>query len=188
MTPEPPDLIGSGDVPTVLVKDQSGREILCFLEHLIPLDGKDYALLTPVDTPVCLVRIAEGEDEKDEVIESLEGAEPILSVADVVLQEHDLTLVRSAVTLTVSGELEEPDPEEMEEEMEAEGEDEESDLYELLIPFRANDREYGLYIPLDPFFVVARMEGSEALVVEGEEFERVQPRIEAELDEREREG
>lgn len=188
MTPEPPDLIGSGDVPTVLVKDQTGREILCFLEHLIPLDGKDYALLTPVDTPVCLVRIAEGEDEKDEVIESLEGAEPILSVADVVLQEHDLTLVRSAVTLTVSGELEEPDPEEMEEEMEAEGEDEESDLYELLIPFRANDREYGLYIPLDPFFVVARMEGSEALVVEGEEFERIQPRIEAELDEREREG
>jgi hypothetical protein len=188
MTPEPPDLIGSGDVPTVLVKDHAGREILCFLEHLIPLDGKDYALLTPVDTPVCLVRIAEGEDEKDEVIESLEGAEPILSVADVVLQEHDLTLVRSALTLTVSGELEEPDPEEMEEEIEEGEEDEESDLYELLIAFRANDQEYGLYIPLDPFFVVARIEGSEALVVEGEEFERIQPRIEAELDEREREG
>ncbi|MFN9660019.1 MAG: DUF3727 domain-containing protein [Cyanobacteriota bacterium] len=188
MTPDPPELIGSGDVPTVLVKDHAGREILCFLEHLIPLNGKDYALLTPVDTPVCLVRIAEGEDEKDEVIESLEGAEPILSVADVVLQEHDLTLGRSAVTLTVSGELEEPDPEELEEEMGEDDGDEESDLYELLIPFRANDREYGLYIPLDPFFVVARMEGSEALVVEGEEFKRIQPQIEAELDEREREG
>ena len=190
MTLEPPELIGSGDVPTVLVKDPAGREILCFLEHLIPLDGKDYALLTPVDTPVCLVRMAEGEGDKDEVIESLEGAEPILSVADVVLQEHDLTLVRSAVTLTVSGELEEPDPEEIEEEME-EGEedgDEESDLYELLIAFRANDQEYGLYIPLDPFFVVARMEESQAMVVEGEEFERIQPRIEAELDERERES
>ncbi|MFM1799818.1 MAG: hypothetical protein RLZZ117_2096 [Cyanobacteriota bacterium] len=188
MTPEPPELIGSGDVPTVLVKDHAGREILCFLEHLIPLDGKDYALLTPVDTPVCLVRIAEGDEEKDEVIESLEGAEPILSVADVVLQEHDLTLVRSAVTLTVSGELEEPDAEDLEEVMEEGEEDEESDLYELLIAFRANDQEYGLYIPLDPFFVVARIEGSEAVVVEGEEFERVQPRIEAELDEREREG
>jgi hypothetical protein len=188
MTPEPPELIGSGDVPTVLVKDHAGREILCFLEHLIPLDGKDYALLTPVDTPVCLVRMAEGEDEKDEVIESLEGAEPILSVADVVLQEHDLTLVRSAVTLTVSGELEEPDPDELEEDIEDGEDDEESDLYELLIAFRANDQEYGLYIPLDPFFVVARIEGSEAVVVEGEEFERIQPRIEAELDEREREG
>jgi hypothetical protein len=89
----------------------------------------------------------------------------------------------------VSGELEEPDPEELEVEMDEELEEgeEESDLYELLIAFRADDREYGLYIPLDPFFVVARMEGPEALVVEGEEFERIQPRIEAELDERERE-
>jgi hypothetical protein len=190
MTPEPPELMSSGDVPTVLVKDQAGREILCFLEHLIPLDGNDYALLTPVDTPVCLVRMGDGEDEKDEVIESLEGAEPILSVADVVLQEHDLTLVRSAVTLTVSGELEEPDADEIDEEMEEgmEEGDEESDLYELLIPFRADGREYGLYIPLDPFFVVARMEGTDALVVEGEEFERIQPRIEAELDERERDS
>ncbi|MFM9046258.1 MAG: DUF3727 domain-containing protein [Cyanobium sp.] len=190
MTPEPPDLNGSGDVPTVLVKDLNGRESLCFLEHLIPLDGKDYALLTPVDTPVCLVRMAQGEEETDEVIESLEDAEPILSVADVVLQEHDLTLVRSAVTLTVSGELEEPDPDELDEELEdeLEADDEESDLYELLIPFRANDQEYGLYIPLDPFFVVARMEGPFAQVVEGEEFERIQPRIEAELDERERES
>ncbi|MFM7642429.1 MAG: DUF3727 domain-containing protein [Cyanobium sp.] len=190
MTPEPPDLTGSGDVPTVLVKDHAGREILCFLEHLIPLDGKEYALLTPVDTPVCLVRIAQGDGEKDEVIESLEGAEPILSVADVVLQEHDLTLVRSAVTLTVSGELEEPDPDELDEELEDELEDgdEESDLYELLIQFRADNREYGLYIPLDPFFVVARMDGAQGLVVEGEEFERIQPRIEAELDERERDG
>ena len=51
--------------------------------------------------------------------------------------------------------------------------------------FLVSDQEYGLYIPLDPFFVVARMEGSEAVLVEGEEFERVQPRIEAELEDRE---
>ena len=175
---------GSGDVPTVLVRDGEGRQLLCFLEQLIPLDGNDYGLLTPVDTPVCLVRIAEDDDGEDEVIEELDGAEPILSVAEVVLQEHDLTLVRSAVTLTVSGELEEPDPDELEDELE--GDDEDSDLYEMLIQFRAEGQEYGLFIPLDPFFVVARMENGEGVLVEGEEFERVQPRIEAELDERER--
>jgi hypothetical protein len=175
---------GSGDVPTVLVRDGEGRQLLCFLEQLIPLDGHDYGLLTPVDTPVCLVRIAEDEDGEDEVIEELDGAEPILSVAEVVLQEHDLTLVRSAVTLTVSGELEEPDPDELDEELE--DDDEDSDLYEMLIQFRAEDQEYGLFIPLDPFFVVARVENGEGLLVEGEEFERIQPRIEAELDERER--
>ena len=47
----------SGDVPTLLVKDSEGRDLLCFLEQLIPLDGQDYALLTPVDTPVCLFRL-----------------------------------------------------------------------------------------------------------------------------------
>ena len=176
---------GSGDVPTLLVRDGQGRQLLCFLEQLIPLDGHDYGLLTPVDTPVCLVRIAEDDDSEDEVIEELDGAEPILSVAEVVLQEHDLTLVRSAVTLTVSGELDEPDPDELDEELEEGDDDEESDLYEMLIQFRAEGCDYGLFIPLDPFFVVARMQGGEGVLVEGEEFERVQPRIEAELEERE---
>ena len=185
MSSDGPSMNGAGDVPTVLVRDGQGRQLLCFLEQLIPLDGNDYALLTPVDTPVCLVRIGEDEDQDDEVIEELDGAEPILSVADVVLQEHELTLVRSAVTLTVSGELEEPDPEELDEELASEDEDDESDLYEMLIQFRAEGQEYGLFIPLDPFFVVARMENGEGILVEGDEFERVQPRIEAELDERE---
>jgi hypothetical protein len=176
-------MTGSGelptDVPTVLVNDQKGRQLLCFLEQLIPLDGHDYVLLTPVDTPVCLFRL---DDESDpELIDSVDASEPILSVADVVLQEHDLTLVRSAVTLTVSGELDEPEPEELDDD----DADEESETYELLVSFLVSDQEYGLYIPLDPFFVVARMQGNEAVLVEGEEFERVQPRIEAELEERE---
>jgi hypothetical protein len=171
MASDPSAMTGSGDVPTVQVRDGSGRQLLCFLEQLIPLDGHDYALLTPVDTPVCLFRLRE----------TVDATEPILSVADVVLQEHDLTLVRSAVTLTVSGELEEPDPDDLEEE---DGDDD-SETYELLVSFMAGDEEYGLYIPLDPFFVVARMDGADAVMVEGEEFERVQPRIEAELEERE---
>lgn len=175
---------GSGDVPTVLVRDGQGRQLLCFLEQLIPLDGHDYGLLTPVDTPVCLVRIADDDDEEDEVIDELDGTEPILSVAEVVLQEHELTLVRSAVTLTVSGELEEPDQDELDEEIDGE-DDDDSDLYEMLIQFRADGQDYGLFIPLDPFFVVARIQNGEGVLVEGEEFERVQPRIEAELEERE---
>jgi hypothetical protein len=182
MSPEGSSMAGSGDAPTVLVRDSSGRQLLCFLEQLIPLDGHDYVLLTPVDTPVCLFRLTDDEEEP-ELIDTVDATEPILSVADVVLQEHDLTLVRSAVTLTVSGELEEPDPDDFDDEDEDAAED--SETYELLVSFLVEDQDYGLYIPLDPFFVVARMEGDAAVLVEGEEFERVQPRIEAELDERE---
>ena len=121
-------------------------------------------------------------DEDPELIDTIYPTEPILSVADVLLHEHDLTLVRSSVTHTVSGELDEPEPDELDDDEDA---DDDSETYELLVSFLVDDLEYGLYIPLDPFFVVARMNGDGALLVEGEEFERVQPRIEAELEERE---
>ena len=166
------------EVPTLLVKDSQGSDLLCFLEQIVPLEGNEYALLTPVDTPVSLFQLIDDQDPK--LIETIEKNEPILEVADVVLQEHDLRLVRSAITLTVSGELDEPEPEEIEE-----GDiDDESETYELLVNFRVDDKEYGLYIPLDPFFIVGKLENGEVKLVEGEEFDKIQSGIEAELEER----
>ena len=166
------------EVPTLLVKDSQGSELLCFLEQVVPLEGNEYALLTPVDTPVSLFQLIDDQDPK--LIETIEKNEPILEVADVVLQEHDLRLVRSAMTLTVSGELDEPEPEEIEED----DIDDESETYELLVNFRVDNNEYGLYIPLDPFFIVGKLEDGEVKLVEGEEFDNIQSGIEAELEER----
>ncbi len=166
------------EVPTLLVKDSQGSDLLCFLEQVVPLEGNEYALLTPVDTPVSLFQLIDDQDPK--LIETIEKNEPILEVADVVLQEHDLRLVRSAITLTVSGELDEPEPEEIEEE----DIDDESETYELLVNFRVESNEYGLYIPLDPFFIVGKLENGEVKLVEGEEFDKIQSGIEAELEER----
>ena len=166
------------EVPTLLLKDSQGSDLLCFLEQVVPLEGNEYALLTPVDTPVSLFQLIDDQDPK--LIETIEKNEPILEVADVVLQEHDLRLVRSAITLTVSGELDEPEPEEIEEE----DIDDESETYELLVNFRVESNEYGLYIPLDPFFIVGKLEDGEVKLVEGEEFDKIQSGIEAELEER----
>ena len=168
----------NGEVPTLLVKDSQGSDLLCFLEQVVPLEDNEYALLTPVDTPVSLFQLIDDQDPK--LIETIEKNEPILEVADVVLQEHDLRLVRSAITLTVSGELDEPEPEEIEEE----DIDDESETYELLVNFRVDNNEYGLYIPLDPFFIVGKLEDGEVKLVEGEEFDKIQSGIEAELEER----
>ena len=168
----------TAEVPTLLVKDSQGSDLLCVLEQVVPLEGNEYALLTPVDTPVSLFQLIDDQDPK--LIETIEKNEPILEVADVVLQEHDLRLVRSAITLTVSGELDEPEPEEIEEE----DIDDESETYELLVNFRVESNEYGLYIPLDPFFIVGKLEDGEVKLVEGEEFDKIQSGIEAELEER----
>ena len=166
------------EVPTLLVKDSQGSDLLCFLEQVVPLEGNEYALLTPVDTPVSLFQLIDDQDPK--LIETIEKNEPILEVADIVLQEHDLRLIRSAITLTVSGELDEPEPEEIEEE----DIDDESETYELLVNFRVDEKEYGLYIPLDPFFIVGKLEDGEVKLVEGEEFDKIQSGIEADLEER----
>ncbi len=168
----------NNEVPTLLVRDRQGNELLCFLEQIVPINGTDYVLLTPVDTPVCLFHLS--TDSDPELIKTIEKKEPVLDVADVVLQEHDLRLIRSAVTLTVSGELEEPEPEELEEK----DFDDESETYELLVSFMVENQEYGLYIPLDPFFIVGKLEDGLATVVEGEEFDKIQPLIETELEER----
>ena len=177
---------GSGktsDHPTLLVRDREGLDLLCFLEHLIPLDGRDYALLSPVDTPVSLFRLS--DESEPEPITSVASSEPILSVADVVLQEHDLVLVRSAITLTVSGELEEPEQEELEELEDDDDLEEDTETFELLVSFMVDAQEYGLYIPLDPFLVLVRMVDGQAELLNDEELDRIQPRIEAELEERE---
>ncbi len=165
------------EAPTLLLKDSSNDELFCYLEQIVKVEGTEYALLTPVDTPVTLFKI----NEKDEpvLIEKIEKNEQILKNADAVLQEHDLSLVRSAVTLTVSGELEEPVYDDLEED---EVNKDESETYELLVNFNVLNDEYGLYVPLDPFFIVAKIVENGAILVEDEEFDRVQPLIESELE------
>ena len=164
------------EAQTLILNDSNGNELFCYLEQIVKVEEKEYALLTPVDTPVSLFKI--NEKDEPELIEKIEKNEQVLKNADAVLQEHDLKLIRSAVTLTVSGELEEPIYDELEED----GIEEESETYELLVSFNLLEQEYGLYIPLDPFFIVGKLNDQGALLVEDDEFDKVQPLIESELE------
>lgn len=183
-------------MPKFMLHDEDGRQLLCVLEELVPIDGVDYALLCPFDTPVSLVRLPQDEDQEPVEIDDWQERLPILEVAEAVLQEHNFTLVRSAFTLTVTGDFEEgatdedeeEDGEEEIEEGEAIEEDEEDgELFESLLdrPFYVGEEQYDLFVPLDPFLLVAELRGQEARLVEGEEFRRIKPLIEAELETRE---
>ena len=129
------------EAQTLILNDSNGNELFCYLEQLVSVEGKEYALLTPVDTPVSLFKI--NERDEPELIEKIDKNEQILKNAEAVLQEHDLRLIRSAVTLTVSGEFEEP----MYDDLEEDYVDDDSESYELLVNFNLFDQEYGLYIP-----------------------------------------
>ena len=165
------------EAPTLLLKDSNKNELFCYLEQIVDIKGEEYALLTPVDTPVTLFKI--GEIDEPVLIDKIQKNEQILKNADAVLQEHDLTLIRSAVTLTVSGELEEPIYDDLEED----DFNDDSETYELLVNFNVQNEEYGLYVPLDPFFIVGKLQtDGGALLIEDDEFDRVQPLIELELE------
>ena len=164
------------EAQTLILNDSNGNELFCYLEQIVNVEQKEYALLTPVDTPVSLFRINEKDDP--ELIEKIDKNEQLLKNADAVLQEHDLKLIRSAVTLTVSGELEEPIYDELEED----NLNDDSETYELLVNFNLLEQEFGLYIPLDPFFIVGKLTDKGALLIEDDEFDKVQPLIESELE------
>ena len=164
------------EAKTLILNDSNDNELFCYLEQLVNIEGEEYALLTPVDTPVSLFKI--NEKDEPELIEKIEKNEQILKNADAVLQEHDLRLIRSAVTLTVSGELEEPIYDELEED----NLEEDSETYELLVSFNVLEQEYGLYIPLDPFFIVGKLKDKGATLLEDDDFDRIQPLIESELE------
>ena len=164
------------EAQTLILNDSNGNELFCYLEQIVKVEGEEYALLTPVDTPVSLFKI--NEKDEPELIEKVEKNEQILKNADAVLQEHDLKLIRSAVTLTVSGELEEPIYDELEEDEL----DDDSETYELLVNFNLLDEEFGLYIPLDPFFIVGKLKNKGAILIENDEFDKIQPLIESELE------
>ena len=173
---EEPNSKDNYEAKTLILNDSNDNELFCYLEQLVNIEGEEYALLTPVDTPVSLFKI--NEKDEPELIEKIEKNEQILKNADAVLQEHDLRLIRSAVTLTVSGELEEPIYDELEEDHL----EEDSETYELLVNFNVLEQEYGLYIPLDPFFIVGKLKDKGATLLEDDDFDRIQPLIESELE------
>jgi len=169
---------GNSNEESVTLTDEVGRSLTCNIEYSMNLEGQEYALLLPIDSPVEIFTW-QGDDTDEAAIPVEDEAEidKIFDTARVVLQEQNLTLRRTAVTLTVVGEL----PEFPEDEMASDADpDEESEFEELmwLTSFYHEEQEYAIYTPLDPFFILARMndDGKPELLSE-EEFQRLEPML-----------
>lgn len=160
------------DVPTLTITDPAGRQLDCYIEHVIEVEGQDYLLLHPVDSPIEIVTWTGEEDETPTVVDSEDIISVLFPTAKAVLAEENLSLRQSAVTLTVAGDL----PELAEEESDEEPEDgEELEEFQWLASFFHEDQEYAVYTPLDPFFILARRgkDGQPELLPPAE-FERIE--------------
>lgn len=175
-----------GELPIVLLKEEDGRSLPCFVEKSVEFDDVEYVLLLPVDTPVEIFAWEpDEEDEDEEVLVDVDGStiEKVFSTAKAVLAEQDLILANTALTLTVSGEIPEPEEEDI---ITLDLSESDDDLtveeLQLVTNFYHEEQEYAIYTPLDPLLFFARMNDSgEPELLTPEEFDHVRPYLEDQL-------
>jgi Protein of unknown function (DUF3727)/Protein of unknown function (DUF1292) len=167
---------GNSDEVSVTLTDEVGRSLTCNVEYSMNVEGQDYVLLLPVDSPVEIFTWhGDDSDEAAILVEDETEIDKIFDTARVVLQEQNLSLQRTAVTLTVVGELPEFPDEDLAPDAESENE---SDFEELLwlTSFYHEEQEYAIYTPLDPFFILARMsDDGKPELLSPEEYQKLEP-------------
>ncbi|NER82660.1 MAG: DUF3727 domain-containing protein [Leptolyngbya sp. SIO1D8] len=176
------------DGPTIALTDTSGRPLICQIEQTFDIEGQQYALLLPLDTPVEIFMWEEDASGETESLADIDESqiEVIFPIARAVLAEQDLMLQPTAITLTVSGEI--PDPEEEDcftleiGEEESVEDDLVSEAFQMLATFFHEEVEYTVCTPVDPLLLFAQItESGEGQVIPPEEFERLRPDIESNI-------
>jgi hypothetical protein len=146
----------AADLPTVELHDEAGRSLKCYVERTMQIEGKEYLLLMPVDAPIEIFAWEEDEeDDEAEVMRDVEDdeIEEIFDTAKAVLAELNLTLKHTAYTLTVTGELPEPQEENV---ITLEMEEDEEDEFQRLTSFFYEEQEYDICTPYTPLLFFAR--------------------------------
>ncbi|MGB3403722.1 MAG: DUF3727 domain-containing protein [Microcoleaceae cyanobacterium] len=173
----------NGEQPeaSITITDEKGQSLKCVVQSTLELDQQEYLLLVCVDQPVVILTWPDGETNEDEAaipVESDSELDAVFPIAKAVLAEQNLTLHYSTISLTVSGEL----PELSEEDLESMTSDEidgEAEEYEELVwlaSFYYKEQEYGVYIPLDPFLILARVdEQGQPQLLSPEELQQIEP-------------
>ncbi len=174
---------GSSGNESVMLTDEAGRSLRCYIEHALEVEGSEYILLLPMDAPVEIVAWGEGEDEDEAeatLIEDDAEIDQIFSDAQAVLAEQNLILKRTAYTLTVEGELPAVDEDEiLTIEIEEDDVELEPEQFQYLASFYHEEQEYGIYTPLDPLLFFARKnKAGQPVLLSPEEFKKVQPLLE----------
>jgi Protein of unknown function (DUF3727)/Protein of unknown function (DUF1292) len=184
MSSQFPEENDKGQAGSIILTDDQGRSLECYVEHSLAVEDQEYVLLLPVDSPVEIFAW-QGDDEEEEAILVEDDAtiDEIFTTAQAVLSEQNLALKNTAYALTVAGELPPVDESEL---FTLEIEDEDADLepeqLQLLATFYQEEQEYAIYTPLDPLLFFARITATgQPELLSPEEFRKVQPLLEEQL-------
>lgn len=172
---------------SVVLTDDLGRFLPCTVEQTFDLQQQEYLLLLPIDTPIEIFAWRVEDDSDDDVLVDVEDDEldELFPTARAVLAEQNLTLQRTAITLTAAGELPESDDDdnltleldELNEAGEAAVEE-----FQTLATFYNNEEEFTICTPLSPLLIFARRNSDGDLeVVTPEEFQAIRSLLEEKL-------
>jgi len=170
------------DESIIVLTDETGKSLPCYLEKRLPLNGKEYILLNPIDYPVQIFAW-ESEDDESGTLADVDEDEitTIFDTAQAVLAEMNLVLKRTAYTLTVEGELPEVDEEDI---IQIDGDDdeEEGEEYVEIAHFYFEEREYSVFAEVDPLpYFAKQSHDGEVELLSPDELEEIQPFLEEQL-------
>ncbi|ATS19284.1 hypothetical protein BRW62_11705 [Parathermosynechococcus lividus PCC 6715] len=172
------------ELEQIRLYDEQGRFLNCYIEFRLTVQDEVYALLRPVDYPVEIFAvIAEADDEETLVPLDEEEIDQVFDTARAILEEQNLTLKRTALTLTVAGDLPDLDEEDiLSVEVDAEDDVTIEEYQPLGSSFFSGVREYSVYTPLSPTLYVARLvPGKEPELLSPQDFQHLQPLLEEHL-------
>lgn len=173
------------DEATLILTDETGKALPCYVEKAFAIEGVDYLLLLPVDYAVQIFAWEKDEDENEEegtLVEiEEEEVDLVFPIAQAVLAEKNLTLKRSAFTLTVEGEM----PEVTEDDIVTIDSEEEEDIHEEFVEiahFYHEEQAYSVFAELDPlpYFAKRGLAGKPELL-SPDELSGIQPYLEEHL-------
>ncbi len=174
------------DESAVVLTDDTGRFLPCQVEQNFNLNNREYLLLLPIDAPIeIFVWQQEGDEEEVLMDVEEEDIDEVFLTAKAVLAEQNLTLRRTAITLTAAGELPEPEDDncitlELDELDEAGNPMTEE--FQVSATCFYNEEEYTLCTPLDPLLIFANRTSSGDLeVVTPEDFQTIRGSLEEKL-------
>jgi hypothetical protein len=167
---------------TIVLTDETGKSLPCTVETKFKVDSTEYLLLQPVDFSVQIFAWQETDDDDETELVDVteEEIDLIFSTAQAVLSEQNLTLRRSAYTLTVSGELPEPTEEDIIE-IDTEEEGNCGEFQELAL-FYYEEQAFSVFTALDPLMFIAKVGDGQPEILTPDEMVALEPYVEQYLD------
>ncbi|KAK4536236.1 hypothetical protein CDCA_CDCA07G2261 [Cyanidium caldarium] len=196
--------VDADDAPTITLTDPtepSDRTLDCYVDEVVTVDDQEYMVLMPVNQPVVFAHFVQRNGESLlAAVEEPAEVDRLFRDAFIALADRDVILNRSAVVMTVEGDLygeagedeeEEEDDEDDEEQLDvradADGEaalggDSAEEEVEVLATFMDEHADtYYVCMPLEPVVLIGKRVGEDpqhAVLPNEAERARVGPLIE----------